>query len=208
MCYVNADILLLNDFVEMLERAQRQMAKFLFISKRVNLDIAEPLQFAAGWQVELARRARETGGSGSHTAIDVFVFPKGTYADMPDFYIGRLWFDQWLIKAARQKGLPVVDASLVAPVLHQNHDYGHVEGGYDRVWRGAEAEHNFALYGGVQHAYTLLDATHELAPDGRLRRVHFRKPLYKTKQLAWDVFVRRTAGLRHALGLRRQRPSP
>jgi len=57
----------------------------------------------------------------------------------------------------------------------------------------------------VRHAYTLLDATHELAPDGRLRRVHLRKSLFKVKEWGWDVFVRRTAKLRHALGLRRAR---
>ena len=206
MCYVNADIIILDDFVEMLGRAQKQLAKFLYAAKRVNIDITEPLDFAEGWQDSLKKQARSAGSDGPHTAIDVFAFPKGTYAQMPDFFIGRLWFDQWLIKSAIEKHLPVVDASRVAPVLHQNHDYGHVPGGYNQVWKGAEAEHNFRLYGGVQHAYTLLDVTHELAPDGSLRKIRFRKPIFKTKQLAWDLLVRRTAGARHALGLHRHRP--
>jgi hypothetical protein len=205
MCYVNADIIILDDFVETLQRAQKQLAKFLYVAKRVNIDVSEPLAFLPGWQAALKESARATGVNGSHTAIDVFAFPKGTYAQMPDFFIGRLWFDQWLIKAAIENHLPVVDASLVAPVLHQNHDYGHVPGGYDQVWKGVEAEHNFRLYGGVQHAYTLLDVTHELTPEGRLRKTHFRKPIFKTKQLAWDLLVRRTASARHALGLHRHR---
>jgi hypothetical protein len=206
MCYVNADIIVLDDFVETLQHAQKQLAKFLYVAKRVNIDISEPLAFAEGWQNSLKNQARSAGSNGPHTAIDVFAFPKGTYAQMPDFFIGRLWFDQWLIKAAIENHLPVVDASRVAAVLHQNHDYGHVPGGYDQVWRGKEAEHNFRLYGGVQHAYTLLDVTHELTPEGRLRETHFRKPLIKTRQLAWDLLVRRTAGARHALGLHRHRP--
>jgi len=61
-----------------------------------------------------------------------FRFSAGLYAAIPDFAIGRLWFDHWLIKSAREQNLPVVDASLVAPVLHQNHDYGHVVGGKSR----------------------------------------------------------------------------
>jgi hypothetical protein len=202
MCYVNADIVLLDDFVEMLGKARKQLEKFLCVSKRVNLDISEPLHFSSGWQTALKEQAQANGADGPHTAIDVFAFPKGTYARMPDFLIGRLWFDQWLIKAAIEQGLPVVDASRVAPVLHQNHDYGHVPGGYDQVWRGQEAEHNFALYGGVQHAYTLLDATHELTPGGRLRRVHFRRSVFQARQWAWETFVHRTATVRHALGLR------
>ena len=205
MCYVNADIIILDDFVEMLQQAQKQLAKFLYVAKRVNIDISEPLKFSEGWQNSLKNQARSAGSDGPHTAIDVFAFPKGTYAQMPDFFIGRLWFDQWLIKAAIENNMPVVDASRVAAVLHQNHDYGHVPGGYDQVWRGQEAEHNFHLYGGVQHAYTLLDATHELTPEGRLRKVHFRRPIFKTKELAWDLLVRRTAGARHALGLHRHR---
>ena len=207
MCYINADIIVLDEFVEMLQRARAQLERFLYVSKRVNLDVVEPLKFSEGWQNSLKNQARSAGVDGPHTAIDVFAFPKGTYAQMPEFLIGRLWFDQWLVKAAIQQGLPVVDASRVAPVLHQNHDYGHVPGGYDQVWRGKEAEHNFALYGGVEHAYTLLDVTHELTPGGELRRVRFRRPVFRAKQWAWETLVHRTASARHALGLRRHRPA-
>ncbi len=204
MCYVNADIILLSDFLRAAEAAQKQFPKSLLISKRINLEIAEMLNFDARWEETLKRRASATGRDGDYTAIDVFVFPKGMYERIPDFAIGRLWFDHWLIKAVRQQDLPVVDASLVAPVFHQNHDYAHVAGGKEEVWRGLEAERNFQLYGGVEHAYTLLDVTHEVTPGGSIRRVRFRKPLFKMKQFAWEIFVRRTATLRKALGLRRK----
>lgn len=203
LCYVNADIILLSDFVRAAEIVQRTHPKSLLVSKRINLDIAEKLDFGAGWEEAIQQRARATGKDEHYSGIDVFVFPKGMYGDVPDFAIGRLWFDHWLIKAVRQQDLPVVDASLVAPVLHQNHDYDHVAGGKEQVWRGEEAERNFQLYGGVEHAFTLLDVTHEVAPDGAIRRVRFRKPVFKMKQFAWEIFVRRTAALRKALGLRR-----
>lgn len=203
LCYVNADIILLSGFVRAAEIVERTYPKSLLISKRINLDIAEKLDFGAGWEEAIKQRASATGRDEHYTGIDVFVFPKGMYPEIPDFAIGRLWFDHWLIKAVRQQGLPVVDASLVAPVLHQNHDYGHVAGGKEQVWRGEEAERNFRLYGGVKHAFTLLDVTHEVTPDGAIRRVRFRKPVFKMKQFAWEIFVRRTAALRKALGLRR-----
>jgi hypothetical protein len=123
---------------------------------------------------------------------------------MPDFAVGRLWFDQWLIKSARQRGIAVVDASPMAPVLHQNHDYNHVSGGEERVWRGAEAAENFRLYGGERHVYTLLSVTHELREDGKLRRVRLRKEAFAVKHALWDVLVRRTVGVRDALWLRRK----
>src|SRR5438552_11621926 len=204
MCYVNADIILLNDFLRAAEIVQRRFPKSLMVSKRVDLDVSEKLDFDSRWEEGIRRRSKANDKGEDHTSIDVFAFAKGLYGHIPDFAIGRLWFDHWLIKAVREQNLPVVDASLVAPVLHQNHDYGHVAGGREQVWRGREAERNFQLYGGVEHAYTLLDVTHELTPDGSIRTVRFRKPIFKIKQFAWEIFVRRTAALRKALGLRKK----
>jgi hypothetical protein len=203
MCYVNADILLLSNFLRALEQASKRFDSFLIVSKRINIDISEPIVFDAGWEALLETRSRAVGTSGGHTAIDVFVFPKGTYPTIPDFGIGRLWFDQWLIKSAREAGIPVVDLSAVAPVLHQNHDYNHVAGGVDGIWNGKEAERNLLLYGGTRHSYTLLDVTHELTMSGALRRVLLRKPLHVTRELVWELFVQRTVGMRNALRLRK-----
>jgi hypothetical protein len=209
LCYVNADIVLLGDFARAVVQVRKKLERFLIVSKRINVDVADAISFEAGWEDALKRRVREGGTSGDHTSIDVFVFPRGTYGLVPDFGIGRLWFDQWLIKAARETGTPVVDVSLAAPVLHQNHDYNHVSGGAERVWRGAEAEHNFRLYGGRQHAYTLLSVTHELTGSGEIRRVWMRKPLFEWQACFWDLAVRRTVDARDTLRLRRKfwRPS-
>ena len=204
LCYVNADIILLAEFLRAVECVQKMTPKALMVSKRINLDIRERLELGGDWEEELSRRARTSGEDEHYSGIDVFVYPKGMYREIPGFAIGRLWWDHWLIKAVREQNLPVVDASRVAPLLHQKHDYNHAPGGAEEVWRGAEATQNFALYGGVEHAYTLLDVTHELTPDGSIRRVRFRKARYKAKAWAWDVFIRRTARARHALGLYRK----
>jgi hypothetical protein len=204
MCYVNADILLLSDFGSAVEQVTKAFPKFLCVSKRINIDVPEAISFAANWEAPLQARSRESGKCGDHTAIDVFVFPKGAYRDVPDFGIGRLWFDQWLIKAAREEKIPVVDLSPVAPVLHQNHEYHHVAGGRERIWRGKEAEYNLRLYGGVRHAHTLLEVTHELTVHGTIRKVRLRRLAFETRQLFWDLFVRRTAGVRNVLRLRKK----
>jgi hypothetical protein len=202
LCYVNADILLPGEFSRAVEVTRNAFEKFLLVAKRVNVDVTEPLEFGQEWEAKL--RAKKGAASGDYTAIDVFVFPQGTYAKVPEFALGRLWFDQWLIKAAREQRLPVVDVSRVAAVLHQNHDYNHVPGGEEQVWRGAEAARNLALYGGVRHTHTLLDVTHELTPEGGVRRVWLRRPIEKMKEAGWELFVRRTAGVRKALRLQRK----
>jgi hypothetical protein len=92
----------------------------------------------------------------------------------------------------------------MAPVVHQNHDYNHVNGGAEQVWRGKEAERNLELYGGVAHAFTFLDATHKLDGRGRIRKVRLRRTAFRVKSFAWEYGVRRTAGARKALGLHRK----
>lgn len=204
MCYVNSDILLLGEFVQAVARASEGMPRFLLVSKRINLEVTESIAFENGWESAVREQTNSAGVSGDHTAIDLFVFSKGLYPAIPDFGLGRLWFDQWLIKAALQAGAPVVDLSRIAPVIHQNHDYNHVPGGAEQVWRGLEAEHNFRLYGGVQHAFTLLDVTHELAPEGRVRRVRLRRQKFEAQHFAWEIFVKPTTNVRNALRLRRK----
>jgi hypothetical protein len=89
-------------------------------------------------------------------------------------------------------------------VLHQNHDYNHVDGGRGGIWQGKEAEYNLRLYGGMKHACTLLEATHELTASGVFRKVRLRRFAFETRHFLWDVFVRRTAGVRNALKLRKK----
>jgi hypothetical protein len=204
LCYVNADILMLGEFAQAVAQVQRKLRRFLIVSKRVNVDVAVEIGFEAGWEKLLRGQATRSGVDGHHTAIDVFVFPRELYHDVPDFAIGRLWFDHWLIKAARRGAIPVVDISRVAPVLHQNHDYNHVSGGDEQVWRGEEAARNFQLYGEDRHAYSLLSVTHELRENGQIRKVRLRQAVFDVKQAMWHLFVSRTAGMRHKLKLRRK----
>jgi hypothetical protein len=200
MCYINSDILLLGDFSRSVQTVSKMLQKFLMVSRRINICVTDPINFDDDWEGSVRKQAQEFGKAGGHTAVDVFAFAHGTYPQIPDFGIGRLWFDQWLIKMARAKRVPVVDLSNAAPVIHQNHDYNHVAGGADWIWKGKEAEHNLRLYGGIEHAYTLLDITHELKPNGRLNRVLFRRLRYNL----WKWAIHDTLALRTRLGLRRK----
>jgi len=56
----------------------------------------------------------------------------------------------------------------------------------------------------VRHRHTVLDATHEITGDGELRRLWLRRPVARMKEMGWEMFVRRTVGLRDALRLRRK----
>ncbi len=204
LCYVNSDIILLGAFLEAVAAVSRQLEKFLIVAQRLNVDVTAPIAFGAGWEENFRRETMAAGAPGSHTAIDLFVFPQRTFARVPPFAVGRAWFDQWFIKAARESSVPVVDVSRVARAIHQNHDYSHVAGGQEWSYRGVEAQKSLELYSTKPHAYTLLDVTHELVPEGKLKPVRLRRPLFVTRDWLWRIFVRNTAPVRKRLGMRRE----
>ncbi|MEI6516720.1 MAG: hypothetical protein WCO77_12150, partial [bacterium] len=66
-------------------------------------------------------------------------------------------------------GIPVIDATDVVTVVHQNHDYGHLAGGKRTVEVGAEASRNLELGGGYRHLFTIQDADWRMTPRGIVR---------------------------------------
>jgi hypothetical protein len=199
--YVNADIILQAEFTEAVKKVREAFPRFLAVGRRTNLEVLEPLGFNEGWEANLKERIRSQGWLENPTAIDCFVFRRGTYEQVPPLAIGRVWFDQWLIKYARKRGLPVVDLTIFAPIVHQLHDYSHVAGGKESVYGGVEADENLAHYGERRHTYTILSATHLLTREGRIRRVFFRKEIFAMQNFLWDVLVRKTHSVRKRLGL-------
>jgi len=201
LAYVNCDIILLQEFQDAVLAALRQFSQFLAIAYRWEIDLRSEIDFAG--ERPLRVDLLPAGRPGHHTAIDVFVFTRGMYADVPPLVLGRAWFDQWLIKEALLHHAPVVDVTRVARAIHQQHDYSHIAGGQRGAYSGEEARRNLEIYGGVQHAYTLLQATHELLSDGAIRRTRYRAETFRLRQWLWRNFVQRTGPLRKRLGLSR-----
>ncbi len=167
-CLVNADILLLDDFLPAIERTRTEFDDFLLIGECRDLDVG------AGARLEdpaVRARLRESalahGRLRGYAALDYFVFRRGLFDPVPPFLIGRACFDNWLVWRARELNRPVVDATQNVVAIHQSHDYSHVRGGLDEAYSGPEAKYNQKLAGGREHIYSLHDATHRLNPNGR-----------------------------------------
>jgi hypothetical protein len=201
LCYVNCDIILLQAFADAVSTLRANLPKFLAVAHRWEIDLTHPLEFDHAYQLQLDQFP--SGFPGHHTAIDVFVFTRDMYLEVPPLAIGRAWFDQWLIKDAIAHDLPVVDITKVARAIHQKHDYAHIAGGQRGAYAGEEAQRNLEIYGSIPHAFTLLNATHELLLTGEIRPVRFRPQKFRMQQWAWRNFIQRTAPLRKKLGLSR-----
>jgi hypothetical protein len=168
LAYVNADVLLLPDFVAAARTMAAQAERFLLVSQRWDLDVTEPLEFSDGWQNRLRSAVHGRGRLHPPAGSDYFVFPRECFTDIPDFAIGRAGWDNWMIYEARRQKWPVVDATHDVTIIHQSHDYRHLPGGQPH-YKLPESGENIRLAGGRETTrFTLLDADRRLA-DGRLR---------------------------------------
>jgi len=167
LCYVNADIILMNDFMEAVQQVSGRRRRFLMVGRRWDVDIKRSWDFGRpDWKEQLRTYVIRNGKLHSVWGIDYFVFPRGLWQNIPPFALGRLVWDNWLIYRARSLRIPVIDATYRVMAVHQNHDYAHHPKGEVGVREGPEAKHNLEIAGGYDHTFTLEDATYILTPSG------------------------------------------
>jgi hypothetical protein len=180
LCYVNADILLFDDFPEAIARVSAWGDRFLMVGRRTDVDITGPIDFQLPeWSMQVRGRAEHEGTLQIARSIDYFAFSRGLYPAMPPLAIGRFWWDNWLLWKARSLGAKVVDASKAVVVVHQNHDYSHTTYGPSKEEMMASdecilnarltCEQNPGDYDEGffwRYAYTIDDAMYKLTADG------------------------------------------
>ncbi|MEQ8463051.1 hypothetical protein [Coleofasciculus sp. E1-EBD-02] len=168
LCYVNADIILLRDFIEALPKIH--FRRFLMVGQRWNIDITEPLDFAPiNWDKKLREYVASHGVLFSPMGIDFFVFPRDSpLGRLPPFAVGRPGWDNWFIYKTRQLGIPVIDVTRTVTIVHQNHDYAHVPHRKNKTWEGPEADWNRQLMGCEwwNYLFSIADATHIMTSRG------------------------------------------
>jgi hypothetical protein len=168
VCYVNADIVLLSDFLAAVKPVQRE--SYLLIGRRWDLDLNDELDFSEpAWEQHLLSRLASGGKLHGPWGLDYFLFPRGLYRDIPPFAIGRGAWDNWLVYRARSLGIPVIDVTRAVTAIHQNHDYSHHPGGDSGIWKGPETDENRRLRGGSERAFGVYHSTHILTKQ-RVKR--------------------------------------
>lgn len=168
LLFSNSDILFFPETLALALKLHEHHADCVLMGQRYDLDVREPLDFGPGWSQRLRADVQARGRLHPLGGSDYFLFPRQLYVDIPDFAIGRAGWDNWMIyQAVRQPWLDI-DATPDLTVVHQNHDYAHLDGGKDHQ-RHPETYENAELAGGMRTMYTLLDLRHRLV-DGRVER--------------------------------------
>jgi hypothetical protein len=169
LCIINADMILMPDFVEAANKVKGLRSEFVLLSQRWDLDMYAPIDFSEGLDSLLRSTVNGQGQLHRPAGSDFFLFPKSCYQDIPNFIIGRAGWDNWMIYKARKEGWAVIDCTPSVMIVHQNHDYSHLPGAkphYDHP----DTNENIRLAGGQANIrYTILDATHQLVGDTLIR---------------------------------------
>lgn len=170
LAYVNADIILMNDFAEAIETILKKgLNKFLMVGQRWDIELRDLIDFKNHkWEDKLKSLVSDGGTLHAATGVDYFVFSKGAWGNIPPFALGRTAWDNWLIQRALNLKMHVIDATQAAIIIHQNHDYGHIRGGKQEAWNGEEAKANVALAGGYDNIKSIAYARWIINKDGKL----------------------------------------
>src|SRR5580704_3179866 len=184
LCYINCDIVLMDDFIQAVERVRTAYSQFLMVGRRWDTPITEPVEFSdANWREKIRAIALSTNDQRDGWWIDYFLFSRGLYGnEMPAFVIGTVRWDNWLLWKALDLKLPVVDASQVVLAVHQNHDYGYNPEGKKGVWEGVESQRNLALAGGTGRMRTIWHATRRLTASGRIQGTWLRRAKFEIQR--------------------------
>jgi hypothetical protein len=175
---INADNLLLPDFIETARFVSQNLKNFLLVGQRYELDITELLDFSPGWEARLRADILQRSKPLGPTALEYMIFPRSQFRDMPPFAFGRSAWDNWVAFKARWENWPMVDATGTIILGHQNHDYSHLPGNKP-PYKMPESLNNIRMGGGRRAIFTLNDASHRIM-DGKIA----------PNPLTWPRFLR------------------
>lgn len=130
-CYINADMVLLNDFVEAMNFINTEVMprhrekKFFGCGCRWDTDsLDSSIDFKQSSDEEVRSRVKK-GKLHAPCGIDYFIYQKGTFIDMPDFLIARQNFDCAITGyAIKKEHILEVDLTQAVFAIHQNHKFG------------------------------------------------------------------------------------
>lgn len=181
ICYANSDVILLSDWVQAMRALMARAQQFLAVGECWNLPVNNVLSWSQATEADLRRQVVHAGVRRGKTAIDYFCFSRELFTNVAPLALGRAYFDNYLLAQALRRRAALVDVTTAALVIHQNHDYAHIRGGFLETRFGTEAQENLRLAGGYLALATLHDCTHILK-KGVLQRswagtLHLMRPL-------------------------------
>jgi len=139
---INADILIKEDFKDVMERVVSKHGCNIFLSGP-RYDIAGNVTISTP---DVLRMQFKTNRQHPDTSGDIFISSKSNFEalakEMPDFFLGRLLWDNWIHLWFSKKGIPCFNTNPLLPTFHQSHDYSHISG---ELTKDPAVQHNLSI---------------------------------------------------------------
>lgn len=177
--YINGDMILDQNFLSFLDSLERDHfpnlfdENFLFSSRRWNWFDFTPIDFEN--DKEWYERIKPKLTVDHPRSIDIFIHKKNAYKDIPDFVLGRFFFDTYFIEYACLNFPVVVECTGEFTFIHQFGVYHHQKKIMKRdEWihkvPTEELEHNKRLYLSlpVHEKYTCVNQSKYFITNGKL----------------------------------------
>lgn len=177
--YVNSDILLDGSIARGLRSASQTFEQFLLVGERIDLGPSVTLELGERKLVDILDGLARSGQLWVHgpTGADYFGFKRGLWVELPSVFMGRGLCDQALLHFCLGNCIPVIDATFGVLALHQFHDYEHIQGGLEEVFRGQDRA-SMALIHGLRNCLpTVADADWRFGEGGEIEPAHRRSGL-------------------------------
>lgn len=177
LMYVNADIIFLDDLLPAIKMMPKK--DFMATGRRMDLDIENEINPKdPTWQEKLKKQIKEKGKLHSPAGMDYFIFHKDSFKDLPSFAVGRVGWDNWLIRHSRKINKFTIDATEYITAIHQNHRSSEINSGTSRKGN-PEALRNSSFAKHPGHAFTTEDSNWKLTPKGLQKNYFFQIPFLK-----------------------------
>ncbi|MGD9731526.1 MAG: hypothetical protein AB7U45_05025 [Desulfamplus sp.] len=167
--YINCDILLHNSIINAIKCIN--FPRYLVVGQRIDLGKnVEMSMLSEHWQYDLRILAKENKAVlHAPSGMDYFIFVRGMWQGLAPLVIGRGGYDSALVAFCFRSGIPLIDATYAIPAVHQFHDYGHIAGAQNSVFRGKDATNNYVIHNVKHSTPTSADAEWQII-CGRLNR--------------------------------------
>jgi len=177
VCYLNCDIILLDDFLLAIQRVIQELPgeDFLIIGRRWDLDIKTEIDFFDTHKEHIKANIKKAGKLQPPDTLDYFVFRKGRLNNILPFIVGRPIWDNWMVYHAWRKSAKVIDITSQVMVIHPIHGLGwkktfkiskHLDNDQYMLRLINEVNYNIKLRGDSFYMFTTKDAVYRLSAEG------------------------------------------
>lgn len=157
LVYSNADIIFEPGIIQAIEKI-KNLPLYLIIGQRLDLN---------------ERGEKRLHG---YSGMDYFIFPKNFPVKLPDFFIGRPGWDNWLVYKTHSLKIPIIDATEMIKAIHPDHESSH-NAIQKNIFKKEEALHNKKLTRDYLDVMTIREADYLLTKEG-LKKKNFPESLF------------------------------